>query len=144
MGRGAEILQTLQLDEPQTQNNTEVRTKRNYSPPWLPPWPAELPGRRRQLYSSHNMASSTFPCSCLILCSFPIVVVSLKPDNLLNMARNPLNPALNSPLLQLIPGLKPCSLCLQPPGWGPFFGGMPLHEWPARLNHIKIWRISRP
>jgi hypothetical protein len=44
-------------------------------------------GHLQLLYLSHNMVSMHVPYPCLILCSFPIVVVSLKPDYLLNMAR---------------------------------------------------------
>jgi hypothetical protein len=112
------------LQAPAVLSNTGSILK-NYSPPWSPPWLAGIIRASTAIFISRY---GLFPCPCLILCSFPIAVVSLKPDYLLNMVRNPLNPTLNLPLLQLIPNLKPCSLCLQPPDWNTLFGGMPLHK----------------
>jgi len=60
--------------------------------------------------------------SLLFLYSLSIIVASFKFYKLLNMARYPLNPLLNSPLLKILPGSKPSLLCSYTGGkWASFY-----------------------
>jgi hypothetical protein len=63
---------------------------------------------RREL--TIGFLTELLPASLLFICSLSIIIASFEFYNLLNIARDPLDPLLNSPLLKILPSSKPSLL----------------------------------
>ena len=87
----------------------------------------------------------SFKTGIIISTPLLILIAALKGKDLLDMTKNPFNPALNSPLLKTFePALSPCLLNDKPVSKSSILDDILLHPHPARLNGIQIWRVIWP
>ena len=73
--------------------------------------------------------------------TLPILISTLKTNNLGDMPRHTLNPSLNSRLRQILPTLGPSLFSLLSSPGCAFFSSTSLHPGPTWLNCIQVWRV---